>query len=74
MSNFSSFAPPPPTPKSGTRREAAIGQVWTRHCRSSRACPTAFIALSVHHGQREGGMSRNRTTHWGIILSPEMLT
>ena len=27
---------------------AAIGQVWTRHCRSSRACPTAFIALSVH--------------------------
>ena len=28
---------------------AAIGQVWTCHCRSSRACPTAFIALSVHH-------------------------
>ena len=28
---------------------AAIGQVWTHHCRSSRACPTAFIALSVHH-------------------------
>ena len=28
---------------------AAIGQVWTRHCRSSRACPTAFITLSVHH-------------------------
>ena len=28
---------------------AAIRQVWTRHCRSSRACPTAFIALSVHH-------------------------
>ena len=28
---------------------AAMGQVWTRHCRSSRACPTAFIALSVHH-------------------------
>ena len=28
---------------------AAIGQVWTRHCRSGRACPTAFIALSVHH-------------------------
>ena len=28
---------------------AAIGQVWTRHCRSSRACPTAFIALFVHH-------------------------
>ena len=27
----------------------AIGQVWTRHCRSGRACPTAFIALSVHH-------------------------
>ena len=27
-------------------RGAAIGQVWTRHC---RACPTAFIALSVHH-------------------------
>ena len=27
----------------------AIGQVWTRYCRSSRACPTAFIALSVHH-------------------------
>ena len=26
-----------------------IGQVWTRHCRSSHACPTAFIALSVHH-------------------------
>ena len=28
---------------------AAIGQVWTRHCRFSRAGPTAFIALSVHH-------------------------
>ena len=28
---------------------ATIGQVWTRHCRSSCACPTAFIALSVHH-------------------------
>ena len=26
-----------------------MGQVWTRHCRSSRACPTAFIALSLHH-------------------------
>ena len=23
--------------------------MWTRHCRSSRACPTTFIALSVHH-------------------------
>ena len=30
-------------------RGAAIGQVWTRHCCSNRACPTAFIALSVHH-------------------------
>ena len=30
-------------------RGATIDQVWTRHCRSSRACPTAFIALSVHH-------------------------
>ena len=28
---------------------AAIGRVWTRHCRSNCACPTAFIALSVHH-------------------------
>ena len=28
---------------------AAIGQVWTRHCCSSHACPKAFIALSVHH-------------------------
>ena len=28
---------------------AAIGQVWTRQCRFNRACPTAFIALSVHH-------------------------
>ena len=28
---------------------AAIGQVRTHHCRSSRACPAAFIALSVHH-------------------------
>ena len=34
---------------SNVRRGAAIGQVWTRHCRSSRTCPTAFIALSVHH-------------------------
>ena len=23
--------------------------MWIRHCRSSRACPMAFIALSVHH-------------------------
>ena len=35
----------PPPPHGG----AAIGQVWTRHYCSSRACPTAFIALSVHH-------------------------
>ena len=28
---------------------AAIGQVWTCHYRSSRACPTAFITLLVHH-------------------------
>ena len=27
---------------------AAIGQVWTHNYCSSRACPTAFIALSVH--------------------------
>ena len=44
----------PSQPTAATRRllagvGAAIGQVWTRHCRSSRACPMAFIALSVHH-------------------------
>ena len=44
--------PPPRHPKLTVAEipvRAAIGQVWTRHCRSSRACPTAFIALSVHH-------------------------
>ena len=30
-----------------TQGGAAIGQGWTRRCRSSRACPTAFIANSV---------------------------
>ena len=41
--------PPPHTPKMGYPGMAAIGQVWTRHCCSSRACPTAFRALSLHH-------------------------
>ena len=36
-------------PISGGGGWATIGQVWTRHRRSSRACPTAFMALSVHH-------------------------
>ena len=37
---------PPTAPGGGG---GAIGQVWTHHCRSSRACPMAFIALSVPH-------------------------
>ena len=31
----------------GPLRGGAVGQVWTRHCRSSRACPVAVIAFSV---------------------------
>ena len=44
-------APFGPITQGGRRWErgskAAIGQVWTRHHRSSRVCPMAFMAFSV---------------------------
>ena len=46
--------PPLPSPQ-GMHWKAAVGRVWNHHCRSSRACPKAFLAYSVLHWTRGGG-------------------